>query len=550
MKNIKWEGQMILKAKKIYGSNKQFIQWNHGTIERLMSEEEFKNQPLPLDYDYSDHVIYPAFNDSHMHFIGFGMKLNMLTFDHHISIPDILKDYSTYAASCEDPWVIGRGWNQDQLVEHRLLHRSDLDHSGVKKPTMLLRTCGHIGVVNTAGLKALGILSERGEPNTELLAKYQGKIDMAQGMPTGILRESALDMIEQSYSLDTLKKYILDSQHKLLSYGIGSVQSDDLYFYKDKEQLIDFFRTMEKNGELKIRVYQQAQLGRIEELKEHIEKGYRQEKSPTNQRYKNGPMKILSDGSLGARTAYMAQNYEDLPDDSEAPRGIMLYTKTELKELIGYCAKHDIDTAIHAIGNGAIQILLDIYEGRLSEDDDKGGRQQRQAIVHSQIMSGDQIKQMGNAHVGGLVQPVFLGYDSTIVKQRVGESLATTSYAYRSMIENGIRLGFGSDAPVEDPNPLRSIYYAVNRSATYCPEEAVNLDQAIRCFTEDAAYFSYEESVKGKLAPHYFADFVVMEKEIPDPTGISLETFLQNQVIATIVDGMVYSFSDSSSADS
>jgi hypothetical protein len=167
----------------------------------------------------------------------------------------------------------------------------------------------------------------------------------------------------------------------------------------------------------------------------------------------------------------------------------------------------------------------------------------RNAIVHCQIMDQSLISKMANIGLNALVQPVFLEYDMTIVKDRVGETLAKTSYAYKSMLESNIVLGFGSDAPVEDPNPFRSLYYALYRERpdgqSFFKEEGVTLEQALKAFMKDAAFFSYEETSKGTLVEGAFADFIVLDAPLDNLTPSEL---LNARVLATYVHGVcVYS---------
>ena len=145
---------------------------------------------------------------------------------------------------------------------------------------------------------------------------------------------------------------------------------------------------------------------------------------------------------------------------------------------------------------------------------------------------------MAKSNIDALVQPVFLEYDMTIVESRVGKALAKSSYAYKTMLESGIKLGFGSDAPVEDPNPFRSLYYATTRTRpdgkSYFVDECITLNQALAAFTSEAAYFSHEETIKGKLEKGYLADFIVVSKPLE---SLSSNELLEMDIIATYLGG-------------
>lgn len=238
---------------------------------------------------------------------------------------------------------------------------------------------------------------------------------------------------------------------------------------------------------------------------------------------------MLSDGSLGARTAYMSEPYADDPNT----RGMLTVPERTLIDMMHAAAESGTDSAIHSIGDGSLQILLDQNQMIQSK-----GFHGRNTIVHSQIMTWKQVDQMAELKVGAMVQPIFLDYDLKIVEARVGKEKARSSYAYRSMLDKGIRLSFGSDSPVENPCPLTGIYFALHRKRggelqSQADEEAITLEEAIRCYTEDGAYFSYEEDVKGRLQIGYFADFTVLSRKLTP------HNLLETEVLATAVGGEI-----------
>lgn len=510
---------MIVKAKSIYGSPHRFLEVEDGRIVRLFTDEGAK-----ADYEFNGHV-YPAFTDTHMHFIGYGMLLSELSLDAAADIPEAMRMLADYLPSCNKPIVTGRNWNQDLFAERRMLTREDLDSVSDGRPVVLRRVCGHVAVLNTAALRHYGILTPEGTAQS-MLDRYPDQIDRtAAGLPTGVLRENALELLTHEYSDAELTDFILRAQDRLLAYGVAAVHSDDLYFRKDPGEIQRLYNRLEERGSLHIRVYQQSQFGSIGAIRAALEGGYRQDRSGSLALFKNGPLKILADGSLGGRTACLKEPYRDDP----STRGLLIYPQDELEAMLELAASYDVDTVVHAIGDRTVQILID-KQTRLREQnaDCVQAAKRRDAIVHCQIMSGEQIESMARIGYHALVQPVFLGYDSRIVRDRVGETLARTSYAYRSMLDAGIRLGFGSDAPVEDPDPFRSLYHAVE--APLYPDEAIRVDEAIAAFTSEAAFFAYEENTRGKLAPGYAADFCVLDRIIGSPIR-------DNRVIATFVGG-------------
>lgn len=483
--------------------------------------------------DYPDHVIYPGFNDSHIHFIGYGAYLDLCQLDHVLSIDEMLQKVQAYHVEGETSWLIGRGWNHDYFADKRLPNRYDLDLISKTRPIVLYRACGHIAVVNSYVINHLKL-----DAHLEIKGGHID-LDATNQIPTGILRENALEIVKQTPNIETIKRYIEKAQCALNAYGITSVQSDDLIMVNPDahKQLLDLLESLGASGALTVRVYQQAQFASPENFTKQIELGYKQ--NTGNDFYKNGPLKILADGSLGARTAYLRKPYADDP----TTRGIQIYPEALLKEMVEIAFCNDIDVAIHGIGDGTISSIIDtithyqtLYPRNIA----------RNAIVHCQIMDQSLIDQMAKIRLHALVQPVFLEYDMTIVKDRVGEVLAQTSYAYKSMLEKDIMLGFGSDAPVEDPNPFRSLYYALYRERpdgqSFYKEEKVTLNQALKAFMQDAAFFSYEENEKGILVKGAYADFIVLDKPLETLSPIEL---LNTQVHATYVNGKCVYVSDS-----
>lgn len=473
--------------------------------------------------DYSNQYIYPGFNDTHMHLVGYGMYLSQLMLDGVGSIAELQERLKKYAEKSTLSVLIGRNWNQDAFIEKRLPNRYDLDRVCPDIPVVLFRACGHIAVINSAAIRHFNV-----SPNTIISG---GACDLENGALTGIIRENALSLVKRNLTLDEVETYVLAAQEQLNRYGITSVQTDDLITVpiEAHQDLINRFKEMSNTGKLTVRIYEQSQFFTPDNFKLMVENGYKQNDGDLY--YKNGPVKILADGSLGARTAKLREPYHDDPN----PNGILIHSESELKALMEIAFQSEIDIAIHGIGDYTIDFAIKTLDALQKK---YPLRQHRNAIVHCQIMDEALMDAMKDSNIHALVQPVFLEYDMTIVAQRIGPKLASTSYAYKSMLRKGIKLGFGSDAPVEDPNPLRSIMYAIHRQRldgqNYFTDEAISFSQALHAFTHDAAYFSWEEDIKGKLDKGYLADFVIFDKPLE---SLNAEELLSIKPIATYVGG-------------
>ncbi|GAB6107015.1 amidohydrolase [Fusibacter bizertensis] len=492
----------VIQAKSIYPNHDEnnVIYIENGHIQKITDKLLLdENTAKHAFIDLSNYHLYPSFNDSHMHLIGYGASLNQCLLDGVKSIKQLQDTLSDFLSGHQTEIVIGRGWNQDLFEPRQLPSRYDLDLVCSNKPVILYRTCGHIAVVNSCAIEYFKI-----DAHTVVAG---GAIDLTGGEPTGIIRENALSIVRQDPSFDAMTQFILDAQKKLHRYGITSVQTDDLIMVdaSKQHQVFDLFRSLETRGLLKLRVYQQSQFFTPEDLRRHLSNGYRQ--NTGGQFFKLGPLKILADGSLGSRTAKLRKYYHDAP----GLNGILIHTESELKELISIAKDHDLDVAIHGIGDFTINWIIENLSKIVPADK---VIKRRDAIIHCQIMDFDMIKAMGKAGIHALVQPVFLEYDMNIVENRVGRELARYSYAYHTMLENNIKLAFGSDAPVEDPNPFRGLYYAMYRKnlngEIFHLNECLDFHTAFDAYTKNGAFFSYESDFKGELKSGFLADFIAV----------------------------------------
>lgn len=467
--------------------------------------------------DLSSYIIYPGFNDSHMHLMGYGASLSQCLLSDIHSIDALKEQLSAYCSNHNFEIITGRGWNQDLFEEKRLPNRYDLDACCSDRPVVLYRTCGHIAVLNSKAIAHFKLTAD--------LSINGGAIDSVDGELTGIIRENALGLVKIEPTKEQLMSFVEIAQARLMAYGITSVQTDDLIMVEKENYAVvqEAFKSLVDQNKLKIRVNEQSQFFTPSLLKEAIDNGYTQNKK--HGRYTDGPLKILADGSLGSRTAKIRNGYCDAPTEN----GIYIHSEDTLREFVKICQEAKLDIAIHGIGDATIELILSLLENASTG---------RNSIIHCQIMDDDLIWKMAQQGISALVQPVFLEYDMTIVPERVGFELAQTSYAYKTMLAKGISLAFGSDAPVEDPNPMRSLYYAIHRERpdglAYFKEESISFEAAFEAYTATGAYFSYEAHIKGKLESGYIADFFAVSKPLESLTP---EELLKVKVEKTYIGG-------------
>lgn len=493
--------------------------------------------------DLEGRFVCAGFNDSHMHVINFGRFLGMANLAEHTdSLADVkaaMKAFIAERKPAAGTWVRGRGWNQDYFTdESRFPVRQDLDEISTEHPICLTRACGHVCVVNTMALRMLGMMDEKPSWKSEgTIQAEEGCIELGEdGKPNGIFRENAMDLVFACFpqpEKEDIKEMILQASGELNRYGITSSHSDDLLEFSQVsfQGIIDAYRELTAEGKMTVRVNQQSRFLDFNGLKEFTEQGYYT--GWGDEWFRIGPMKLLGDGSLGARTAYMSQPYADDP----STRGIPIFTRKQLEEMIGYAHTHGMQIAIHAIGDGILDDILAGYEKALTEHPKAD---HRHGIVHCQVMRPDQIQKIQELSLHAYIQSIFLDYDTHIVEERVGRERAASSYNYRTLYDT-VHTSNGSDCPVELPNVLAGIQCAVTRTTLkdhigpYLPEQALTVKQAIDSFTKEGAHASFEEEIKGQIRPGMLADFVVLGK---NPFAVDAEQIHKIPVCATYVGGI------------
>lgn len=488
--------------------------------------------------DLQGNFVCSGFNDSHMHLLGFGNALSCAPLSAHTgSLKEMLsclKEFLKNHPPRENGWIMGRGWNQDYFSdESRMPDRRDLDQVSAVVPICAVRACGHCLVVNTRALEILGITGETEQPDG-------GRIGMDEEGPDGRFFDNAMDLVYDRMPApdkEDVKNMILAACQALNSYGVTSSQTDDYCAFRTVPWTMvnEAYRELEEEGKLTVRVYEQSNFTSLDGLREFVEAGNRT--GTGTDFFRIGPLKMLGDGALGARTAYLSRPYADDPSTC----GIPVFSQETMDEMVEYANEQGMQVAVHAIGDACLDRVLGAYEkalaSHLRED-------HRHGIVHCQITRPDQLKKILDLHLHVYAQSIFLDYDIHMVKERVGEELASTSYSWKTLLNGGGTVSNGTDCPVELPDALACIQCAVTRktlrdqAGPYLPEERFTVQEALDSYTSAGAYASFEEERKGKIAPGMMADFVVLGQN-PFETE---ETALKDiPVLATYLNGkMVY----------
>lgn len=484
--------------------------------------------------DLDGQTVLPAFCDSHMHFVGFAKQFINIDLNGCRSIrmvQDRIRE--GIAAGKSGQWIEAGGWNQDYFSEgeKRYPQARDLDQVTGDTPVIALRVCEHVGVVNSAGMKLLGLTREK--------VKEYGEFALTDetGEPLGIFREKVLDEIRSRIRIlnrEILEKIILKAQERALSYGLATIHTDDIGFMPDGDYrlILSVYRSLLDQGKLKLRICEQSLLQTPERIRSYYEAGFRYG-GPDHHLRVTG-IKLLGDGSLGARTAGLRHPYADDPSTC----GLTIFTDEELDDLVGTAHDLGYPVLVHAIGDRTIEMVLDAFR---RDRDKRGASAFRDGVVHVQITDEALLERFCTQQVMALVQPVFIDYDMHIVRERTGE-LADTSYAWKTLADKGVHVSFGTDCPVESCEPVLNLYSAVtrknltgSRQQVYRPEERMSVYDAVRAYTVEGAYASGEEDIKGRIRPGMLADFIV-----PDRNIFALEDKDQLKdvkILATYIDG-------------
>ena len=523
-----YTGELPLKEAFIVEDDK-FI--SVGTSEEMLALKEEVDEVIDLGGNF----VCAGFNDSHMHLVNFGYSLSMANLAKHTdsmeSVIGAMKDFIKEKDLKPGTWAKGRGWNHDYFTdERRFPNRYDLDKASTEHPIVITRTCGHTCVVNSKALEMIGLTGE--VPYVE-----GGRVEVFEnGVPNGVFRENAMDLVYSKlpvFSVEDVKEMIIEAMHALNTFGVTSSQTDDLPVFNNvpAEVILQAYKELNAEGKMTVRVNQQAQFLNLEGLKKFIADGYNT--GWGDEWFRIGPLKMLGDGSLGARSAYMSEPYADDP----TTRGIPIFTRQQFVDMVGYAHNHGMQVAIHAIGDGILDDILYAYEKAIKENprDDH-----RHGIVHCQIMRPEQLKKFEELNLHAYIQSIFLDYDIHIVEERVGKERAKSSYNFKTMYDT-VHTSNGSDCPVELPNVLGGIQCAVTRmtldgqAGPYLEDQALDVKEALDSFTIEGAHASFEENIKGKIQEGMLADFVILNE---NPMEVPVNTIKDIKILGTYVGGI------------
>ncbi|MFO7969447.1 MAG: amidohydrolase [Candidatus Izemoplasmatales bacterium] len=456
----------------------------------------------------------PGFIDSHLHMLGLGYYASLIDLSQAKSIKevqDILRN------NMPNNILIGRGWNQDQFQENRIITKHDLHKVSTEIPIVITRACGHVLVANDKMMEIAGI---------DISTRQVSGGDFSY--TNGIFSEKALGLITDHLPKPTknhLKKYFIKANQILLKNGITSIASDDFCVFDiPYNDIIEVLRELYKEDLIQVKITEQVNLPKSQFI-DFLNNGYANKK--INEKLKMGPLKILADGSLGGRTAYLSEAYADDKNNY----GINTFSDKELFDLVHLADKNNIDVAIHTIGDQATQQAIDAIKKSLEITKREN---HNHALVHAQLTRKDQILEMQKYNIGAIVQPIFINTDIKIVEKRLGER-KNNAYLFKTMDEF-LDLGFSTDAPVEPVNPFYNLYSALTYKSIKYPNlpslnkgQCFSVKQALKAYTDNNLKYIYLDKLDE-------SDYIIIEEDI---FSLEVERIKDIKVKQTIINGKI-----------
>ncbi len=470
-------------------------------------------------------IVIPGLIDAHAHVEGVGKlfsQLDLVGTSSSAEIRDLVIE--ALATTPKGAWLQGRGWDQNDWTEKTFPTFADLTETN-SHPVYLRRIDGHACWVNRRALEICGIDSQTQDPPGGRIVRD------TNGAPTGIFVDNAIDLISkflENPSYAERRNWVATGIRECNRLGLvgvhdAGVDSVGLAIYRDLAQ----------NDSLTLRINAMLSSTETALLDSYLPKG------PTTEA--NGfvnirSIKIYADGALGSRGAWLLEPYSDRPELS----GLALTAPDSVLALTERAVDAGFQVCTHAIGDRGVRETLDSYEETLTKT---GASDARLRIEHSQVISESDIPRFAKLGVIPAMQPTHATSDMYWVEERVGPKRIAGAYAWRKLLNSGVRIPLGSDAPVESINPLWGIHAAVTRQDHngwpkdgWHAEEKLSITEAVRGFTIDAAYAEFAEDERGALVIGKLADITVLDKDI---FKISPEQILKTKALYTIIAGKV-----------
>ena len=486
-----------------------------GKVKIVLTPGASRPGPVARTIDMGGRTLLPGLIDAHGHVMGLGFAALQLDLTGTASLGELQQRLKDYAGANPDArWIVGRGWNQESWPVKNFPTAADLDAVVADRPVVLTRVDGHALVANSAAMRAAGVSASTPAPSG-------GRIE------NGLFIDNAMGLVRTKIPAATPAEAdaaLAKAQEILLGHGLTAVA--------DMGTSADGWEAMTRAGDagrLNVRIMSYASaLPALEELGRT---------APTEwlygDRLRMGGVKLYADGALGSRGAWLKRPYADQPDTV----GLHFLSDAELREQAGKAAAIGFQVAIHAIGDAANAQVIAAYEalGKVHPGD------RRWRIEHVQVVDPADIPRIAKAGIIASMQPTHQTSDWLMAEKRLDPPRLEGAYAWHTIAQSGARLAFGSDFPVESPNPFPGLAAAISRQdmsgqppGGWRPEERVTLAQALHGFGRGAAFAGFAEDRIGSLDPGKWADFIIVDR---DPTKVDAQALARTQVLETWVAG-------------
>ena len=486
---------------------------DNGKVVRTVRGNDAANVNAQQRIDEHGQTLLPGFIDAHGHVMELGRDALQLDVVGTRSLGELQQRLRAYAAAHPDTkWILGAGWNQELWPDKKFPTAADLDAIVPERPVVLERVDGHALVANSAAMRAAGVTA--GTP-----APAGGQII------NGVFVDNAKALINRAIpapSQTEMDQAFAKAQEILLGFGVTGVGS--------MSTSLDDWNTFRRAGDAgNLNVRLMVYLLGLDPLKVIPH--------PTpwlyGDRLRAVGVKFFADGALGSRGAWLKQPYSDKPDT----RGNQFHSDAELRSLEDSAAAAGFQIATHAIGDAANAQVIRNYEWL----NGKYGLDRRWRIEHAQVVDCADLPRIGRGHMIASMQPTHQTSDRLMAEKRVGLARLKCAYAWQSMLNTGAKLAFGTDFPVESPNPFPGLLAAITRQdmtgqppGGWFPEQRLSLGQALRAYTRGAAYAGFAEDKIGALEPGKWADFILVDR---DPTKVDPQQLARTEVLETWVGG-------------